>query len=1062
MQAATWIGVLSRADPTELLSAITSCLGLGEPAGADLATRRALGLPESLTAVRLAAGSGTTRLMFVATEESVSGRDHAVTIADRLARKAPHLLWLLVVVAKGRHEVLIAAWNAGAGTPRIAALTVDCRHVLPSDAETITQLGASAADDSDVAIHARWVEMLGREAISRRFFQVLQGLVMQLATGASGQASAAIRREVALLHISRLLFLAFLEERSWLDGDRRFLARVFDGCMANGGRFQRRVLEPLFFGTLNTPPHRRAALARSLGRIPFLNGGLFTRAPVERVCRDLVMRDEDLGAAFDQLLLRYRFTAREESSLWQEAAIDPEILGRAFESLMASADRRASGAFYTPFTLVARVTEAGLEGMLASRDVPEGLLRRVTEGAQLEPAESQLLLEALVDLRVLDPACGSGAFLVHLVDRLTHLRASAGDVRPLSTIRRDVLSRSVFGVDVNPTAVWLCELRLWLSLVIDHPAADPSAVPPLPNLDHNIRCGDTLAGSDFSLQTSLARHAQAGQLRTRYARATGTRKRTLARALDRVERASLLAWLDARLEQVAAQRRSLVQAARGRDLFGERRGVLASEREATNQLRATARELRSRRRAVLAGGASPFVFAAQFPDAARAGGFDLVVGNPPWIRLHHIPATAREGLRREFRVYREAAWVPGARAARAGSGFGSQVDAASLFVERSHQLLRPDGVLALLVPSKLWRSLAGGGVRRLVTERSALLVLEDWSGAPAMFDAATYPSLVVARRATPSGDDIAQLTVHRGRVEVTWRSPRSQLPLDDTAGAPWVALPPEARAAFDHLVRSGVPLAESGLGVPTLGVKCGCNEAFLVRAHSQFGGVEVTDGTRCAFLEMPFVRRVLRGECVRAWSPDERDDECIVFPYSLDGRLLERLPSTLRSWLLPWRAKLEARTDARGNTAWWSLFRLEGSRPERPRVVWADLGRSLRAMVLPAGDRTVPLNTCYVLSTRDLVDALALATLMNSPVADAFVGAIAEPARGGYRRHFAWTMARLPVPDDWARARQLLAPIGARAIQGDLPGRTELMHAVLDAFRVRSRSVAPLIEWMNG
>ena len=1059
MQAAAWMGVLSRGDPTELLSTIASGLGFGEPAGADTATRRALGLPESLTAVRLAAGTGTTRLMVAAADECVSSRDQAVTIADRLARKAPHLLWLLVVVAKARQEVLVSAWNAGTGTPRLAALTVDCRHVLASDAETISQLGASAADDSDVEIHARWVEMLGREAISRRFFQALQGLVTQLATGATGRANIEIRREVALLHMSRLLFLAFLEERSWLDGDRRFLARVFDGCMTTGGRFQRRVLEPLFFGTLNTPPHRRATLARSLGRIPFLNGGLFTRAPVERVSGDLVLRDEDLGATLDQLLLRYRFTALEESSTWQEAAIDPEILGRAFESLMASADRRASGAFYTPFSLVARVTDAGLDALLASRGVPEGTLARV---AAKESVEAPALRDALADLRVLDPACGSGAFLVHLVDRLTHLRASAGDTRPLSTIRRDVLSRSVFGVDVNPTAVWLCELRLWLSLVIDHPATDPMAVPPLPNLDHNIRCGDSLGGGDFSLTTSPKRQARAVQLRARYSRATGARKRTLARALDRVERASLLAWLDARLEQVAAQRKSLVQAARGRDLFGGRRGVLVGERETARQLRVTSRELRSRRRAVLAGGASPFVFAAQFPDAARAGGFDLVVGNPPWIRLHHIPATAREGLRREFRVYREAAWVPGARAARAGSGFGSQVDAASLFVERSHQLLRPDGVLALLVPSKLWRSLAGGGVRRLVTERSALVALEDWSGAPAMFDAATYPSLVVARRTAPSGDDIAQLTVHRGRVEVAWRSRRSQLPLDDTAGAPWVALPPEARAAFDHLVQKGVLLSESGLGVATLGVKCGCNEAFLVRAHSQFGGVEVEDGTRSAFLETQFVRRVLRGECVRAWSFDERDNECIVFPYSLDGRLLERLPSALRSWLLPWRAKLEARTDARGHSAWWSLFRLEGSRPDRPRVVWADLGRSLRAMVLPAGDRTVPLNTCYVLSTRDLVDALALATLMNSPVADAFVGAIAEPARGGYRRHFAWTMARLPVPDDWARAREILAPIGARAIQGEAPGRTELMHAVLEAFRVRSRSVAPLIEWMNG
>jgi hypothetical protein len=117
--------------------------------------------------------------------------------------------------------------------------------------------------------------------------------------------------------------------------------------------------------------------------------------------------------------------------------------------------------------------------------------------------------------------------------------------------------------------------------------------------------------------------------------------------------------------------------------------------------------------------------------------------------------------------------------------------------------------------------------------------------------------------------------------------------------------------------------------------------------------------------------------------------------------------------------------------------------------------------VLPAGDRAVPLNTCYVLSTRDLTDALALAALLNSPVANAWVGALAEPARGGYRRHFAWTMARLPVPDDWARAREILAPLGARGMRGDAPGSAELMAAVLDAFRMRHRTIAPLIEWTN-
>jgi hypothetical protein len=189
--------------------------------------------------------------------------------------------------------------------------------------------------------------------------------------------------------------------------------------------------------------------------------------------------------------------------------------------------------------------------------------------------------------------------------------------------------------------------------------------------------------------------------------------------------------------------------------------------------------------------------------------------------------------------------------------------------------------------------------------------------------------------------------------------------------------------------------------------------------------------------------------------------EHLVFPCTEDGRVLTSLPPSIRNWLLPWRGRLEARTDARGNRPWWSLFRLDGSRTDRPRVVWADLGKTLQALVVPAGDRVVPLNTCYVLATRDETDALALAALLNSPVADAWVAAIAEPARGGYRRHLAWTMARLPVPDDWARAREVLAPLGRGGIEGAAPSRPQLMHAVFDAFRLRPRSVAPLVAWMN-
>jgi hypothetical protein len=1061
MRPPAWQVLLAEEDPQSLFPLLAKGLGFGLPSPADAVTQRGLGVPEEITPVFVAAGQGTCRLLLVGIEEGAT-REKVSRLADHLSRKAPHLLWLVAALNVARRELAVAAWQPRGPSTRTAAVVIDCTRVLPSDCETLSELADTIGERlTDIERHARWVEVLGREAISRRFFHVLQSCVARLAEGAAGSAGAAARHEIALLNVSRLLFLAFLEARGWLDNDRRFLTRTFDDCMASGGRYQKRVLDPLFFGTLNTPVSARAPLARSLGRLPFLNGGLFTRAAVERRGRAIVLRDEDLGGMFDELFVRYRFTPREETSTWQESAIDPEILGRAFESLMVATERRVTGAFYTPLALVSRATDAALEVILESRGVSQDTCTRALGGVSLGNTEAEALRRALTGLRVLDPACGSGAFLVHVLDQLTRLRVASGDARSPGAIRRDVVAQSIFGVDVNHTAVWLCELRLWLSLVIDHPAHDPASVPPLPNLDHNIRCGDTLAGGDFSLRRHDGRVLQAALLRSRYARATGTRKRTLAGALDRVERANLLAWLDSRLDQVAAQRRSLVTAARGRDLFGRRRGVVSAERDEARHLRDSSRSLRHQRRSVAQGGALPFGFVAQFPDAARAGGFDVVVGNPPWIRLHNLPPDRRETLRREFKVYRDAVWLSGARAARAGSGFGSQVDAASLFVERSHQLIREDGVLSLLVPFKLWRSLAGGGVRRLMADRANVRVVEDWSGAPAQFDAATYPSLVVAQKRAPDVKRDVTLAVHRASLQVTWTAPRSTLALDDSSGAAWLLLPPAARDAFDRLTRAGVPLANAGLGTATLGVKCGCNDAFLVRALSSNGRVEVSDGNRSSLLDSTVVRPVLRGEGVRPWR-QERGNECIVFPYSMNGRLLSSLSGPLRSWLQPWRGRLESRTDLRGNRAWWSLFRLEGAKSDRPRVVWSDLGRSLQALVLDAGDRTVPLNTCYVLPTRDLTDALALAAFLNSPVIDAWVGAVAEPARGNYRRHFAWTMARLPVPDDWARAREILAPLGEAGVCGKPPSRAELMQSVLDAFRVRSRTIAPLVEWING
>jgi hypothetical protein len=130
-----------------------------------------------------------------------------------------------------------------------------------------------------------------------------------------------------------------------------------------------------------------------------------------------------------------------------------------------------------------------------------------------------------------------------------------------------------------------------------------------------------------------------------------------------------------------------------------------------------------------------------------------------------------------------------------------------------------------------------------------------------------------------------------------------------------------------------------------------------------------------------------------------------------------------------------------------------------PRVVSADFGLTPRATVLEAGEPFIALNSCYVVSCASPVDAYALATLLNSSLAAAWLNSLAEPARGGYRRYLGWTLSLLPIPTNWSRARALLAPIGERAMRGDVSGDDEILTAVLDAYQLDLVQVRRLLRW---
>lgn len=384
-------------------------------------------------------------------------------------------------------------WPPSGGTRGDPHVRTVCEHNLPA-------LGWPA-DPADASGWLKaWAAAFDVEAITRRFFADYREVFEAVEAAVKGVPAGEARRLNVQRLFNRLMFLYFIQRKGWLSfrGSKTYLRALFDAGRAAREDFLNDRLYWTFFYGLNTAgenydQHKLPELQEKRGDVPFLNGGLFDLEDGYDKHEAVRIPNAALGRVLD-LFARYNFTVTESTPLDVEVAVDPEMLGKVFEELVTG--RHESGSYYTPRPIVSFMWREALKHYLAPAGDAAAVGRFVDAGDPAGLRDPEPVLNALRAVKVCDPACGSGAYLLGMMHELLRLREALFAHRGVDSgtaydRKLEIIQNNLYGVDIDLFAVNIA--KLWLSLAVDFQGAKP---PPLPNLDFKIECGGSLTAPD--------------------------------------------------------------------------------------------------------------------------------------------------------------------------------------------------------------------------------------------------------------------------------------------------------------------------------------------------------------------------------------------------------------------------------------------------------------------------------------------------------------------------------------------------------------------------------------
>ena len=873
--------------------------------------------------------------------------------------------------------------------------------------------------------------------------------------------------------ITRIMFVWFIKQKELVPNrifDADFLSTIlkdFDPYSKTEGNYYNAILQNLFFGTLNRAIkdengntrkfassskrdvktlYRYAELfsiceqevINLFAEVPFLNGGLFE-------CLDKTRYSDGVELCYNfdgfsrndarfadgrfkhravvpnnlffapetgliSILSRYNFTIEENSPEEQQVALDPELLGKVFENLLGAYNpetrataRNQSGSFYTPREIVNYMVDESLIAYLGNNDFVRSLFGSDFSFDEAKAEEYKKTAERLKCVKILDPACGSGAFPMGLLNRVVEILERISPDENVYDLKLLVIENCLYGSDIQSIAAQITKLRFFISLICDcdKDASKPNfGIPTLPNLETKFVSANTLiAKKKRDLQGNLFENPEIEQT-----------KRKLA---------------EIRHKHFSAKSASTKYRLRKED--EELRGELINLLSDDNGFAQDDAKQLAKWNPYDQNDTSSF-FDPEWMFGV-ADGFDIVIGNPPYIQLQNNSGELAK-------LYEDCGY----------STFARTGDIYCLFYERGWQLLKKGGYLCYITSNKWMRAGYGDKTRGFFANKTNPMLLIDFAGVKIFESATVDTNILLFSKSDNLHKTLCAVTNKQNKDSVNNLSDfvRQQNSICDFSHSDsWVILSPIEQSIKRKIEKVGTPLKDWDIQI-NYGIKTGFNEAFIISTEKREGILAncQTEDERKKTAEL--IRPILRGRDIKRYGYVDNG----LFLINTHNGIKNKLPRidindypAVKTHLDQYWDRISTRAD-KGDTPYnlRNCAYLEDF--SKPKVMWKIIGCNINFCF---DEKQLICNNAVDIMTGDRDSLIQFVGLMNSKLFDWYLKLTTEAeVQGGGIQLYVTTLEKTLLKLDF---QQPLTDIVYQRIHNQVTDATVDM-AVFEAYNL--------------